>query len=371
LPPPLSLDAEAKKILIAAAKLMLARLQQNGLVSADCQYADLIRVPALMGEFIAAFRQNRDMARDLVLDKNGAPVLDDATPLVCGPTLAQVERLFVYTCATKVLATPLSAAAGRGAGQVHPQAEKIIEALKPVLAFHWQLPLLEPLRDRLRLDHLRELGADFPFLRTPAGVEAIGEAAPEDIRKARTLLGARWPFALANHPRAVAGVALCRSKSAFDAVDRVCGPRLPEFFARDGQYVVEALAQSPDRLAALGPSVVDLSVEALHLLDDIDTAVLGAFLDVFRRIYGEDARTLLADSDFARDILAGIVANFRGAQGGRLLTSSEVAMFQEAASLKWDAMRSRILAWMQEKGKRPRAPVRPAAAGTAAGKALR
>ena len=96
IPPPVELDPQAKKRLLAGIKTVLTRLQAKGALKAGADYADMLGKPLVLQAFIAAFRANRELAADLLQDAFGQPVLGDDVPLTCGITLAQVCQMLGY-----------------------------------------------------------------------------------------------------------------------------------------------------------------------------------------------------------------------------------------------------------------------------------
>jgi len=101
-PQQVSLDPEMRKIVLAGVKFLLARLKQSGLMEPQIEYRDVLLTPALMEIFIIGVKENMDIGKDLFVDESGNPVFDLTTKLVCGATLGELERLLVYTCASKI-----------------------------------------------------------------------------------------------------------------------------------------------------------------------------------------------------------------------------------------------------------------------------
>ena len=101
-PRAVDLAPDTRKLVVAAVKTVMVRLQQAGRFAAEAEYATVLGSPALLHDLITAYRAEPAIARDLAVDATGAPVADWSTPLVCGLSLAQVCQLLVFTCARRV-----------------------------------------------------------------------------------------------------------------------------------------------------------------------------------------------------------------------------------------------------------------------------
>ena len=159
LPKLIELDDATKDAVLGSLKLVLKRLKNKELIAAEIEYRDLLNDPNRMHEFIACFKKNLKVGRDLALNQRGQPVKNFSEQLVCGMSLAQIERLLVYTCAKKIYrkkaaeedrqktAKPKDAKKGwlRGGKQAGKQAAKkttseVPDEIKAIIAFDWQLP---------------------------------------------------------------------------------------------------------------------------------------------------------------------------------------------------------------------------------------
>ncbi len=156
LPKSIELDDATKDVVLGSLKLVLKRLKNKELIAAEIEYRDLLNDPNRMHEFITCFKKNLEVGRDLALNQRGQPVKDFSEQLVCGMSLAQIERLLVYTCAKKIYrrkaaeegrqkaAKPKDAKKGwlRGGKQAAKQTAKktpseVPEEIKDILAFDW------------------------------------------------------------------------------------------------------------------------------------------------------------------------------------------------------------------------------------------
>lgn len=325
-------DPKAKDLVIGSIRLVLQRLQKKELVRPGLQYADLLSDPHQLKAFISAFKRNRDIAADVAVDAAGRPVTSDDAELVCGPTLAQIERVLVYTFAKRVFD-----------GQVPDE-------IKEYIAFEWQLPLMGLYRRALTPDHFRALGAGVLMLRTSESVRAISEVRAADVKKARLLLGDRFEEMLLAAPLAARGAALCDQK-LFRFFERVTGPGIWTFLAGDAQLVVELIGADRRQLEAIGPSVADLCLESLHELERVSRTLLGPLMDAFREVFGVNARAIIGDSDFSRLFLHEVVERFKslGQKGEEDMTPEHRAKVTQAVKLKWTALEPRVMAWLGDR----------------------
>ena len=176
LPSAASLDPELRKIVLAGVKFLLARLRQNKLIEQNVQYRDILNSPPLMAKYIDLIRNNPEIGKDLMVDETGKPVSNSETPLVCGASLGQLERMLVYTCSSKIFIKP-----GDRVKKEEPKKKKFslfgkkskndsdnkkdaksageakLEEIKPYLVFAWQLNLVEAYEKYLQREHYRVL----------------------------------------------------------------------------------------------------------------------------------------------------------------------------------------------------------------------
>ena len=174
-PQTVTLDPEMRKIVLAGVKFLLARLKQNKAIEVEVEYKDILLTPLLMQKYLNLLRDNLEIGKDLFVDEVGKPVVDLETPLICGATLGEIERLLVYTSASKVFITGKKkkvvkekkkkgfALFGRknesdeeDDEEIEEGAEKLAD-LKPYLIYAWQLPLIDAYNN-LQREHYRALG---------------------------------------------------------------------------------------------------------------------------------------------------------------------------------------------------------------------
>ncbi len=326
---------ETKTLVIGAIKLILRRLRRDDLLQEDVAYGDLLGDAGRLHDVIRVFKANREIADDVVLDTAGAPVRDDRQTLICGITLAQIERLLVFTCAKRLFASWDGWDGSRSAGAVVP------EELKRVLGFDWQLPLLRLYQTAMSAEHFRVLGDSILALRTPQALIAASNMDPGEIENLKHAAGERFTDVLTSAPDAGALVARLKPEK-FALFSEAAGDRIWEFLAGEQQVRGYLMGVVAERVRALGPSLPDLCLDAARVLTDLPSDRLALLLSSFREVFKEDAPRLLQDPGFARDVLAPLVSRILSAPSGSQDCTSHEHMTRE-----WEGLKPRIMVWMR------------------------
>ncbi len=331
-----NLGPEEQAVLTRGITAVIARLQEKGVIPGAATLDTLLDNPRLMQLFMAKFRDNRDLTRDLVVDKTGKPVDGENEPLHCGLSLAQVERWLVFACAEKAFAETVKSTGGAFPAEI-----------KAHLAFAWQLPLLEAYKRPDVSIYFRELGEGMLLLKTAAAVEAIVTTDIADLRKAREAVGGRFEEMLKTAPQAVKALSRCGEKQ-FAFYEKVAGDRIWRFFGGENQQlVVELLALDAKRVLALGPNFADLCIESYRLLEEIPTPTLVPFMKSMSAAFGGSGRTLLNEPQFAERFLRGVIDDFRTMEAE---TEKQINAVTEAAVMKWDVVKPQIAQWIKSRG---------------------
>tara|TARA_B100000315_G_scaffold260520_1_gene322559 strand:+ start:8373 stop:9587 length:1215 start_codon:yes stop_codon:yes gene_type:complete len=364
-----NLDPEMRKIVLAGVKFLLARLKQNGLMEPEIEYRDVLLTPALMEKFINGVKENMEIGKDLFVDESGNRVFDLETTLVCGATLGELERLLVYTCASKIFITPKTskkveekekkkkrfglfggkkdkAADKKKADKVNEGADKLAE-LKPHLIFSWQLPLVEAY-NKMRREHYCALGETLLFLDTPKKVCIVAGLNPGEISSVRKLTDERFEKILRMKPQAIAGMSQIKSKSKFDFIFKTAKDRVFDFFAREQQYIAEIIGVHEDFTWALDESVADMSIESLPIMVRLKMPFLKIFMEVFREEFGDFAKIALREPEFAPVYLKPVVEEFVNLMSGDDLDENKEDSVGSIAALKWRGQKEDILKWYKE-----------------------
>ncbi len=326
-PPPVNLDQETRKRIVAGVKAVLARLQKKRLLPDDAGYSAIIADPDRLLRFIETYRANRDAAADLVVDAQGRPVADDEGLLHCRVTLPQVERLLVATCARKVFES-LDGESGRG------ERRLLLEDLRPLLAFSWQLPLLRHYAMLLDRRHVAALGSDLLLLRDGEGLRTVAGLDRAVLRQARQALGTDFREVLATAPAALENVVWLPSRH-LSVVREALQDAAWRFCARERAYLETVMARDPAFIKAVGPVLADLPTETVRELEQLPVQRVRPLLNVFFTVFEGEAETLLVDPRFGRKVLSGVTSSL---SGGHMANDE----FLELAYLKLTALKGRI-----------------------------
>ena len=344
LPELIVFEPKARDIVIGSIKLVLRHLSKAGALQFDGEYTDLLKNPEALFEFIQWFRENRDVAHDLAVNSVGKPVADDQTPLICKLTLAQIERLLVYTCAKKRLAY-LNA-------QKDGQAEQrttadLSDEIKDVMGFSWQLPLLDIYLNVMTPDHFRVLGWRVLVLRSVETLEPIARLDAHALRQAEKTMGSDFDKALQHRPVAIRGAAACPPK-AYANIKKAAKKSFWNTLSASPEVVLEIAAMSYARIAAVAPFAEMLCAEACEQFEAVPESVLPVMLESFGSVFEELAPNLLGEPAFAEKFLFKMVGGLRSM---KIVNSQQQAASMQAIGYKWQGEQKEILDWW---AKRPR-----------------
>lgn len=346
------LEAQDKKRVLAAIKTALGRLQAKGRLPAGLEYGAMLNKPAALKEFIDAYKADRAVAADLVVDKAGRPVASDDQPLVCGLSLAQICQMLVYTCAKRMFveAEPETKPTSFGLGgllrkapapQPRSDGERKLAELKNYLAFDWQLPLLKYYYFFLDRHQLAEIGRDILLLRDPAQLEVASSFDVAKLRQARRIAGGEFAAALVARPACIGGLAQAQPQD-YAFFRGFLEDRVWDFYARDQDFIDDVMEMDRGQIEAIGPVLADAAIEAVQALAKLPAERIVQLLQGFREVFGADVALLLADAGFARQTLAMFVERF-------LVVDGDADRFVELVVLKCQALRPTLAAWLEKR----------------------
>ncbi len=355
IPPPIELDPQAKKRLLAGIKMVLSRLQAKDKLKAGIDYTDMLGRPQLLQAFIEAYRANRKLTADLVLDMAGQPVVRDDVPLNCGITLAQICQMLVYTCAKRIFvdsdtdtkppqpAKKLTELFRRKTPppMAKSEGERKLAELKPYLAFDWQLPLLKYYYFFFDRHQLAELGRDILVMRDQLQLEMVAAFEAPKVRAARRLAQGDFAEVLLNFPAAIEGLARAPDMH-FALFHDVCGPRVWAFYARDLDYIDDVTEVDRAVLRAIGPLLADTSKETVDALSRLQADRIEQILEGFRSVFRGDLPEILSDPGFGRQTLLPFVQRFTGLDW-------DAHQFVHVVELKCTAMKPTLDVWLERK----------------------
>jgi len=329
LPPPVEITLDMKRVIIDRLKRALEIYQQAGAVDSSHSYAEIVHEPALLYQFIAAFRAQPELVAELTQDAEGRPVSDPDQTLECGLTLAQVQQLLVKTCAkfyfdrmaeglvTETVTTK-SMLFFKKTEQIErvaidPLEERKGREIMKSLAFDWQLPLLEPLRG-LSSQHLMEIGEDLVAIAAPEQVKVLAGYDPSVIKKARISAGPDFPEILHERPTAIPGIAVW-SHEMYEFYRKMLGEKAWLFFSREQSFfnVVASLDKSVAKCYGdVLCSIAGANLEEIQRLNIDKTEIL---VEALRYALGTKVHAVLSIPAFSRDVLRKLVESLLHMKG--------------------------------------------------------
>jgi hypothetical protein len=370
IPNTVPLSPEKRKIVLAGTKFLIARLKKAGKMDDSLKYKDIIRDDKELYNFIRLVKENLDIGKDLFVDGAGKPVTDLETPLVCGASLSQLERMLVLTHASLVFVNPEdgvkkpTTAKKRGIFAIFGgksdtgdkrattddhEGQRKLDEFRPYLAFAWQLPLVSGYNEHMVRAHARVLEFDLFSLDTPAKVELIGKINPTDIRNVQNLAGEKFEEIIANDPGSVKGMSLIKSKAKLELMRKVAESRSMDLFTRGPDIIHEIMSMDENRVWALGPSVADITFPALDILKQLKIPTLKLFMEVFRETYGDNAPRLLREDQFVQKFLRQVVSDFVQLEAEDDLDDSRKAALGDIIAMKWRGLDTRINDWLRSR----------------------
>lgn len=219
-------------------------------------YQSVVSNPDLLYACLQLFVKQREAFQDLLVDKNGQPVMDDSTPLRCDRDVAQIVGMVVRSgCkayAETRWAEPTAASAVKSpevkslmdklrdlvsgkwseAEQPKPgptQATRFYQAINEHLNFDWQVPLI-PYFAELPVKLLAELGAGCTQLRNPEAIAQLADIGRHNMEQARKILSdAMTREMLDTQPLAAKGVAFL-GKDRYDYLHGAVYEKMGEKF---------------------------------------------------------------------------------------------------------------------------------------------
>lgn len=360
LPPPVDIDSDTKKAIIDGLKKVLARFQETGKVDAGLAYQDLIASPDALAHFVTTFIDNRAACDDIVQAKGGQPVRDDNQPLVCGVSLNQIQQLLVRTCAKKVFESDKTvhtvtetvtkkALFGliKKTEQVEvqrvggdPVEERKLRELARYIAFGWQLPLLPAYREHLTYQQVMEIGEDVLALKTPEAVAAVGQFAPDVLRKVKAAAGPDFADILAHRPQAIAGVAVW-NREMYEFYRKTLGDRAWDFFARDKAFFNVVAALDKANAKVYGDVLCYIAAECLEEVQRLNIDKAEVLVTSLKAAFGAKLANVLSRPAFAKDILRKVVDNL-------LHMTQEKDKLMASFALTCKAMVPQVTEWLQK-----------------------
>ncbi|MDO8607766.1 MAG: hypothetical protein Q7R40_14610 [Phaeospirillum sp.] len=357
LPPPVEIDTDTKKAVIEGLKKVLTAFQQAGLVDGATTYQQIISNPAVLQSFIRTFQDQRALVDDIVRAKSGGePVRDEATPLICGISLAQIQQLLVRTCAKKVFEAgkPMETVTETITKKsmfglikkieqverqsVDPVEERKVRELTRYIAFGWQLSLLDAYRSMLSYPQIMEIGEDIVALQSIENIEAVSRFDPGQLKKVKTAVGADFGAILADRPQAINGISVW-NREMYEFYRKTLGDKAWAFFARDSAFFNVCAALDKPVAKIFGEMLCYIAAENLTEIQRLNIDKVEVVVHGLTSAFGNRLPHILAIPSFGKDILRKMVDNLIHMQ-----QEKDKLMFSFALSFK--AMVPAVDEWM-------------------------
>lgn len=341
-PPPIRIDEGARSTLIAAVKTVLAAVVEKGELPEGTDYATILNNPMAMYKFIQVVKADRSVIAELAVDASGAAVSDDDSPLSCGLSLKQVERMLVYTVAKRVyIHNKLGKIRYKRIGDSVP------EELSRFIAFDWQLPLLESFANDMSPDHFRALGESVLYVRKVSAPKALGQVVPGTLRNVLEVLDDRFPEVLDKYPMAVVGVSRYSRKDVLQMESIVTSKLVWELFGRDQDALVEVMALDAKTKKAMGIALAWCSREAVNELSQLDPDFLEPLMQAFMNTFGPKTKHMLSNAEFATTLLREATSFYRDTA---LMDEKQREQAKDSIDLKWGASAQKMEKWLAAQG---------------------
>jgi hypothetical protein len=358
LPPPVDIGAETKKGIIDGLKKVIDAFHEGGVLDNDVGYRDIIHDPAILYTFFQLYRKQTKLAEKIVVRKDGKPVTDGTTPLVCGVTLAQVEQLLVKTCAryffvqdtkeeeeivtetvtkTRFLFFKMTEMVERKSGGGYD--ERKVRELTRFMAFDWQLPLLAAYAT-LSSAQLMELDQHIICLQSADAIADLAKFDQATLKKVKSTVGADFPILLATRPAAVGGVAQW-SKDMYEFYRKVLGDKAFDFFARDKAFFMVCASLDKPLARIYGDVLSYIAAENLEEMQRLNIDKADVLIAGMKFAFGNRTPQVLAQPAFAKDVLRKLVESL-------LHVSQEKAQLAISAQITCKAIAPQVMDWLSK-----------------------
>lgn len=359
LPPPIDLSKETKRGVIDGLKKVVELFHEAGLLDKTVGYATLIHDPSILYGFIQSYRANRAAAAKVVVGKNGKPVENDDDPLICGVNLAQVQQLLVKTCARYVLEqatheeeTVVTETRTVKRFLIFKKTEEFqvktgggfderkVRELAKSMAFDWQLPLLDAYM-KLTTPHLLELESDVIHLRTADDIAFVAGIDPADLQKVKQITGDDFTTLLESRPAAIPGIVYW-PKDMYAFYRESLGEKAFDFFSRDKEFFMVCASLDKPLAKVYGDSLCYIAAANLEEMQRLNIDKADVLLRGMKHAFGSKAADILAQPDFAKDILRKLVESL-------LHLSQEKEQMLISAQITCKAIAPQVAQWMAKR----------------------
>ncbi|MBI5162600.1 MAG: hypothetical protein HY985_01710 [Magnetospirillum sp.] len=286
----------------------------------DDVYGTVMQSPDLLYGCMQVFRKQRELFQDLLVDKDGLPVLDDATVLKCDRNVNQIVGMVVRSgCkaysekrwggagtnkavpvvnpATRSLLDKLAELVrGKWGDAEQPKpvashADKFYAAINDFLDADWQVPLI-PHFAELPIKLIVELGRGVTALHNPEAITALADIGRHSLDQARKILSdSMMREMLDTQPLAAKGVAFLgkeRYDFLYGAVYEKMGEKFWEMCV-DCDRLEAMEQQNAKDLEQMSAFLHVISAETINqILRFLQFAFIPVFLEVANAKLGEE-----------------------------------------------------------------------------------
>ncbi|PKU22031.1 hypothetical protein [Telmatospirillum siberiense] len=358
LPPPIDITNETKRGVIDGLKKVIEIFQAKGILEKSIGYQNVIHDPKILYDFIQTYKANAELVSKIVVGKNGGPVEDPDTPLVCNISLAQVQQLLIKTCArfflerdtreeeltvtetvtkTRFLFFKTTEQVERKTGGGFD--ERKVREIARYMAFDWQLPLLTAYA-QLNSAQLLELGEDIVALQTAEAILEFSKFDQPTIKKAKSTAGGDFTSILATRPGAIGGVATW-SKDMYGFYRQALGDNAFEFFCRDKAFYMVCASLEKPMARIYGDVLCYIAAENLEEMQRLNIDKADVLIAAMKFAFGDNIRAVLSRPAFAKDILRKLVESL-------LHVTQEKSQLAISAQITCKAIAPQVLTWLSK-----------------------
>ncbi len=360
LPPPIDITNETKRGVIDGLKKVIDVFQTNGVLEKEIGYQDVIHDPEILYNFIQTYKANSKLVSQIVVARNGGPVANPDTLLICNLSLAQIQQLLIKTCARYFLerdtreeeATVTETVTKKRflffktTEQVERKTgggfdERKVREISRYMAFDWQLPLLGAYAE-LNSVQLFELGQDIVALQSAEAIHEFAKFDQPTIKKAKTTAGQDFSNILMVRPGAVGGIATW-SKDMYGFYRQALGDNAFEFFCRDKAFYMVCASLEKPMARIYGDVLCYIAAENLEEMQRLNIDKADVLITAMKFAFGDKIRAVLSRPAFAKDILRKLVESL-------LHVSQEKNQLAISAQITCKAIAPQVLDWLSKQG---------------------
>lgn len=356
LPPPIDITNETKRGVIDGLKKVIEVFQAKGVLEKEIGYKDVIHNPVVLYNFIQTYEANAELVNKIVVAKNGGPIKDNNTVLICGISLTHIQQLLAKTCARYFLeqntreeeetvtetVTKKRFIFFTTTEQVERKTgggfdERKVREISRYMAFDWQLPLLTAYAE-LNSVQLMELGEDIVALQSAEAIREFAKFDQPTIKKAKTTAGHDFTNILSVRPGAIGGIATW-SKDMYGFYRQALGDDAFEFFCRDKAFYMVCAALEKPMARIYGDVLCYIAADNLEEMQRLNIDKADVLIAAMKFAFGDKIRPVLSRPAFAKDILRKLVESL-------MHVTQEKSQLAISAQITCKAIAPQVLEWL-------------------------